>query len=530
LGTGESTEVSGLISQASIEVAPGYTYGAAGNLASMASSNTHGVSASYQYDSLNRLSAAVDGNLTGSTTTSYTYDSSSNVATVTYPNGLESTFTYDTLNRVSELSSTPATYTYTRGATGNLTGVTESSGRTAAWTYDGIYRLTNETISLAPSGKNGSVGYGLDPVGNRQTETSSLSGVSSGTWSFNADDEISSESYDQNGNVTAAVGKAFSYDSENHLMSMTNGSTSATLVYDGDGSRVAKTVGGVTTYYLVDDLNPTGYPQVVDELTSSTVSRIYSYGLQRINENQPISGSWTPSFYGYDGGGNVRQLTNTAGTVTDSYEYDAFGNEFTVSGPTPNNYLYRGEQYDPDLGLYYLRARYYNPATGRFMSRDPENVDLTDPGSLHRYLYAKGDPVNLADPTGRAAAAPTMPGQGIAGGSIGEYGLIVLKVAVGTIAAVEAYACAVKIQYAMDALGAQGYTDIVPAGPCSAKGKDDHCEKQKDEDIDYCSSKYAKGTVGRGPCIARALDNYNRCLKGLPRIPLDPASPGWSWD
>ena len=175
-------------------------------------------------------------------------------------------------------------------------------------------------------------------------------------------------------NVTVANGKTFTYDSENHLLSMTNGATSATMVYDGDGNRVAKTVGGVTTYYLVDDLNPMGYAQVIDELTGGAVSRIYTYGLQRINENQPISGSWTPSFYGYDGGGNVRQLTSMAGAVTDSYEYDAYGNEFTVSGSTPNEFLYRGEQYDSDLGLYYLRARYYNPITGRFMSRDPKRT------------------------------------------------------------------------------------------------------------------------------------------------------------
>jgi RHS repeat-associated protein len=65
--------------------------------------------------------------------------------------------------------------------------------------------------------------------------------------------------------------------------------------------------------------------------------------------------------------------------------------------------FYRGEQYDSDLGLYYLRARYYNPATGRFMSRDPEDGKAKDPASLHKYLYANGDPVNAADPAGRAA-------------------------------------------------------------------------------------------------------------------------------
>jgi len=183
------------------------------------------------------------------------------------------------------------------------------------------------------------------------------------------------------------------YDGESHRTS-------------GDGNRVAKTVitNGVptTTYYLVDDLNPTGYPQVVEELSGAgVVTRQYTYGLQRIDENQIQNGAWTPSFYGYDGGGNVRQLTNSAGEVTDTYEYDAYGNHWTVDGSTPNNMLYRGEEYDPDLGLYYLRARYYNPLTGRFMSRDPEDGEAIDPKTLHKYLYAGGDPVNMFDPTGR---------------------------------------------------------------------------------------------------------------------------------
>lgn len=158
---------------------------------------------------------------------------------------------------------------------------------------------------------------------------------------------------------------------------------------------------GVTTRYLVDDLNPTGYAQVVDELNGSTVARTYTYGQQRIDENQIINGNWTPSFYGYDGGGSVRQLTNTAGTVTDTYEYDAFGYLLNKTGTTANNYMYRGEQYDPDLGLYYLRVRDYNPQTGRFLSRDTEDGTPLNPRSLHKYLYAGGDPVNLWDPSGR---------------------------------------------------------------------------------------------------------------------------------
>jgi hypothetical protein len=113
----------------------------------------------------------------------------------------------------------------------------------------------------------------------------------------------------KNGNVLTSNGYSFKYDFANRLKSANGGAIM--LVYDGDGNRVAKTVGGVTTQYLVDELNPTGLPQVVEELVSGAVQRIYTYGLQRINENQLISGVWTPSFYGYDGGGHVRLLTDT---------------------------------------------------------------------------------------------------------------------------------------------------------------------------------------------------------------------------
>jgi RHS repeat-associated protein len=160
----------------------------------------------------------------------------------------------------------------------------------------------------------------------------------------------------------------------------------------------------------VDDLNPTGYAQVVEEVVNGTVERQYTYGLQRISEAQSISGTWTQSFYGYDGGGSVRQLTNSSAAITDTYNYDAFGNLLNSTGTTPNNYLYRGEQYDSDLNLYYLRARYVNPVTGRFMSLDPEGGKLRIPATLHKYLYVGANPIGFIDPTGRALADYAGPG------------------------------------------------------------------------------------------------------------------------
>jgi RHS repeat-associated protein len=378
-----------------------YTYDAAGNVASMTSSNANGVSVGYTYDSLNRLATVVDNRLpVGQNTTTYSYDPASNLATVEYPNGLQSSFTYDDLNRVTAMNAAKASYSYTLSPTGNRTGAVESSGRTLNWSYDGIYRLTNETISLDPHSVNGSVGYGLDPVGNRLNQASSLTGISSGAFTFDADDRLNTETYDANGNTLTSAGKTFTYDFENRLKSMTEGSVAVTLAYDADGNRVAKTVNGVTTRYLVDDLNPTGYAQVVEEVTAGAVTRQYTYGLQRISQTQQIANAWTPAFYGYDGGGTVRLLTDNTGTVTDTYDYDAWGNTVNSTGSTSNVYLYRGEQYDADLGLYYLTARYLNPLTGRFLSRDPDSGRIAIPATLHKYLYAGGDPVNRWDPSG----------------------------------------------------------------------------------------------------------------------------------
>ncbi len=172
------------------------------------------------------------------------------------------------------------------------------------------------------------------------------------------------------------------------------------MTYDGDGNRVSETAGGVTTNYLVDTQNPTVYAQVVDELQTGTVSRTYSYGLERISETQTLNSVLTTSFCGYDGHGSVRQLTNSSGAVTDTYDYDAFGNLVNSTGTTPNNYLFAGEQYDPALSLYYNRARYLNTTTGRFSVMDSFEGNDDDPASLHKYVYTEDNPVDNTDSDG----------------------------------------------------------------------------------------------------------------------------------
>jgi RHS repeat-associated protein len=173
------------------------------------------------------------------------------------------------------------------------------------------------------------------------------------------------------------------------------------ITYDGDGNRVSETSGGLTTQYLIDDVTLTGYSQVMDELVNGSVTRTYAYGLALVSEDQLLGGTPAPSFYGYDGHGNVRFLTSSTGTVTDTYQSDAFGNQIASTGGTPNNFLFSGEQFDNALNFYYLRARYFNPVKGRFETMDPEQGNINNPGSLNKYVYTQNNPVNASDPTGR---------------------------------------------------------------------------------------------------------------------------------
>jgi RHS repeat-associated protein len=403
-----------LLTKATPEGTLTYTYDAHGNLLTIVSSNANGASLAYQYDALNRLSKVCDNRIAAGCgaagVTTYTYDATGNLTGYVYPNTVQTANLFDPLNRLTQTcsaTSSPAcsagtklsSYLHGLAPAGNRLSVTEANGRLVSYLYDNDYRLTKETIQSDPAGNNGAVSYTLyDAVGNRQTMSSTLNAVPGGSFSYDNNDRLTTDLYDANGNTTSFASIQIKYDFENR---MTQYGTGLLLAYDGDGNRISETIGGTTTKFLVDDHNPTGYPQVLDELVNASVTRTYAYGRQRISENQLISGTWTPSFYGYDGHGNARFLTNSAGAVTDSYDYDAFGMPIRTSGTTPNTFLYSGERSDNSIGLYDLRARYYDQATGRFWSFDPYPGKLSRPSTLHKYAYTANNPVNYTDPTGQ---------------------------------------------------------------------------------------------------------------------------------
>jgi RHS repeat-associated protein/uncharacterized repeat protein (TIGR01451 family) len=351
-----------------------YTYDLSGNVASVVSSNANGTNVSNTWDAASQLATVMDHWTNGQT--SYAFDQTGQLSNVSYPNGVKHNYTtYDNRDRLTNLTVTGpggaiASYVQAFSLSGRKTSATEATGRAASYGYDTIYRLLNETVSGDPtSANNGSLGYALDNGGNRSSLASSLAALTNQSFTYDANDRISGDTFDTNGNTLTSSGHTFTYDFADRLKQYDN---TVAMIYDGDGNRVARTEGGVTHRFLIDDQTPTGYPQIAEELVPTDgVIRQHTYGVMRISQRQLlVSPNWQVSYYGYDGGGSVRQLTDTTGAVTDTYAYDAFGNTVAQTGTTFNQFRYRGEQFDSTLGMYNLRARYYRPLMGRFLTAD----------------------------------------------------------------------------------------------------------------------------------------------------------------
>ena len=403
-------------SKATPQGALAYTYDLSGNVASAVSSNVNGTNVQYAWDADNRLQSVTDVRTSG--VTNYTYDQTSMLATMGYPNGVVHTFGYDDRDRTISLNVTNgpasvASYAQTYSPSSHKLNATEANGRTPNYGYDSIYRLVTESISGDPTASNnGSLNYSLDPVGNRLALTSTLATVQSQSFTYDANDRFTSDTYDANGNTLSSGGVNYGYEFEDRLIST---STGVQIVYDGDGNRVSETSGGVTTNFLIDTQTPTHYAEVAEEVVGGSVDAQFTYGTMRISQSR----AGMVSYYGYDASGSTRQLLNGSGAVTDTYAYDAFGNTVAQSGPTANEFQYRGEQYAPSISMYDLRDRWYRPGRGVFLGMDRADAYIYQPQTLHKYAYADSDPVNKKDPSGLQAAADVAEEEGA--GGIEEY-------------------------------------------------------------------------------------------------------------
>lgn len=380
------------------------TYDAAGNRTSLTS--IVGTTA-YGYDLANHLTSVTDPQ--GGMTT-HAYDPNGNLSEIIYPNSIETHYFYDARNRLVGLEHGGSggapilgRFDYTLDLTGKRIRLSENSGRVVDYAYDALYRLIQEVDNV--DGSVRTTDYTYDSVGNRLTQNQD--GVIT-SYTYDANDRLISTgtlnfTYDANGNLTTRdVGLpsnfVYQYDAHNRLaQQIAPDGSSVFFGYDDFGNRVLREEGSIVTRYLVDPADISGLPQVIAEyMDPGVVTSSYTYGIDLLRAK---IGTFENYFH-TDGLGSTRFLTDSTGVITDTYNYDAFGNLLDLTGAPSNRYLFAGEQYDSTLGFYYLRERYMDPQTGRFTSMDPLLGAITDPETLHKYAYALNDPVNNIDPTG----------------------------------------------------------------------------------------------------------------------------------
>ena len=425
------------------DVIKNYTYDSNGNKStfSVKAGEDTKLSLSYEYDGSSRLISVKDSE--GNQAVSYAYDTEGSLSERQAANGLKTTYGYDYQNRLTSMtnetgkgvvSKYSSTYLKNGQKAEEVSTVMDKKGKstkkTAAYTYDMLGRITRET----KTGRE-DISYTYDANNNRKQMTI---GNKTTAYQYNKNDELLRTDTlhtdtekndvviyknDKNGNQLATVNRSEipaeakdtsyidvdvtlgdnqlndnvvnHYNALNQLTETLTKNYKVSFTYDAEGLRTGKTVNGEKTVYVWDG------DQVVMELSKGgAVQKRYIRGNDLVYADKGENTEKT--YYVTDMHGNVVQLLDESGNVTKTYEYDSFGNEVKPEKKDENPYRYCGEYYDKETEEVYLRARYYQPTVGRFLTRDTYTGESGDPLSLHLYTYCGNDGMNKCDADGNA--------------------------------------------------------------------------------------------------------------------------------
>ena len=423
------------------DVVKNYTYDSKGNKStfSVKAGEDTKLSLSYEYDGSSRLISVKDSE--GKQAVSYAYDTEGSLSERQAANGLKTTYGYDYQNRLTSMtnetgkgvvSKYSSTYLKNGQKAEEVSTVMDKKGKstkkTAAYTYDMLGRITRET----KTGRE-DISYTYDANNNRKQMAI---GNKTTAYQYNKNDELLRTDTlhtdtekndvviyknDKNGNRLATVNRSEipaeakdtsyidvdvtlgdnqlndnvvnHYNALNQLIETLTKNYKVSFTYDAEGLRTGKTVNGEKTVYVWDG------DQVVMELSKGgAVQKRYIRGNDLVYADKGENTEKT--YYVTDMHGNVVQLLDESGNVTKTYEYDSFGNEVKPEKKDENPYRYCGEYYDKETEEVYLRARYYQPSVGRFITRDTYTGESNEPLSLHLYTYCENDGVNAWDPSG----------------------------------------------------------------------------------------------------------------------------------
>ncbi|XVU27708.1 polymorphic toxin-type HINT domain-containing protein [Actinoplanes sp. CA-054009] len=430
-----------------------YTYGydAKGNVTSR--QYPDGTTVAFDYDADSQLTEQT----TGDATWKFGYDVAGRRTSTTLPGatGLVENRSYDEAGRLTAIGTERAgdpvpgvqdpvsRYDLTLDPVGNPTRVVTTRGGVAesvAYSYDEADRVTSACYAVAScSGKDvkpaGRIDYGYDLVGNRTFQKrAGTAGNDLTTYSYDSADQLQTETllavghsrlttydYDERGNQVKAGGDKLSYHLDNSVAKAVVNGRTTTFNYGADGMRLSATntgSDGVTALQRWSwDMAGT-LPQIAIDTLERDGAPVEKRGFTYGPDDEPLAllDEAGAHSYTHDWLGGVANMLSPSGTVEDGYDYDPFGNprvgdslagQEIPEGPKPANPLkFHGAYEDSSTGdgNYYMRARNYDPGTGRFSSRDPMPVTQE---ATSAYTYGANNPLAFTDPTGMVPEAGT---------------------------------------------------------------------------------------------------------------------------
>ncbi len=396
-------------------------YDSVGNLTGISYSD--GNSMKQTYDATNRVTSAdgialsydAEGNVTSTRDNGIAfgaaYDDSGRLKSVTYNNGTFTvSYTYDRRSLLTRVADdlTGATIDFTYDNDRRLTGITRSNGVTTTHTWDAASRLTR-----IQDGEIADQQFTYNSAGEitKTTQTLPLEAstlLTAGTHTFTFDDasQVSSEgyAYDDRGRQTAAPEYSLSWDGAGRLTGIKTDTDEITLVYNGLGGLKQRNDGNASAHYYYNNaIKMISFAAEADEKTGKFL-RYYVYtGNGELLYMIDAADGNKVYFYHYDHIGSTVFLTDASGAVVDSYAYTPYGVLLKHNGSNQQPFTFAGRfgiRREVSVGLYQMRARYYDAVTARFLSRDPSWPRIGAWAGLNPYLYAMNDPVNYVDVNG----------------------------------------------------------------------------------------------------------------------------------